>query len=216
MNGLLIHEQIMVDPSLALTGQAVEWFTNPELAGSLVVSRAFLHRLRDRQFDELAEFNPELAPGMPEALIRILDSIRTFSFEEATDLRDGTKAVRDALLQLGPLGEIYADEWVFLFTHSTLAIRERIRRTVDAFNNAGARVFMATGANLDAFLARARVAIPAPVFDLMKAAGQIERSKIPLFVFGGLAAELLLPPLALPLHITDALAVGVGLIAGDP
>jgi hypothetical protein len=149
-------------------------------------------------------------------LIGLLNSIRTFSFEEAVDLPDGTKAVQDALLQSGPLGEIYADEWVFLFTHSSLAIRERARQTLDAFTKGGARVFTATGDNLEGFLARARQKIPAPVLDRMKAAGRLERRLTPLFIFGGVGANAFIPIFGQPLAVAEAVACGVGLIAGDP
>jgi hypothetical protein len=104
LSAAVVREPLMLDPPLALTGDAVAWFSDPEFTGSLVISRGFADLLRERRFEDLATFNAELTPELLEALVGAIDSVQTFSHQEATELPQGARVIMQSLLDSGPLG----------------------------------------------------------------------------------------------------------------
>jgi hypothetical protein len=74
------------------------------------------------------------------------------------------------------LGDIYADEWAYLVTHSWLAVRQHFDATLTAFEKAGGRVVRVMKDGLDALLLRAQAEIPGRVLRVLTAVGEADKS----------------------------------------
>jgi hypothetical protein len=122
----------------------VAWLEESErVRTSAVVSAAFyeallegpdelLPRLLDPEQREFVAYARDVLPSR-------LETVEKFSHRSFADLRRRPEAVRRRLLEVGGLeGELLADEFVYLFTHSWLVAKTR--RILDELKRAGVRV----------------------------------------------------------------------------
>jgi hypothetical protein len=136
----------MVDPSLALTEEGIALFEDEEISRQLTVSRAFAELLDDRErWGELAAFGVVPDERLIFRLRELLEPrwVEKFSYTEIERLSEESAAIRDRLLQDGePLGDVAADQWVFLVSRSWLL--DRTKRFLERLRRAGARVLEVT------------------------------------------------------------------------
>jgi hypothetical protein len=203
---------VMIDPSLALSTDGIEWIRDAALTGSLIISSAFARSVADGQFDILRGFNSTLSEATLDNAASVLGSLPTFTYSQADGLTERATGIVRSLLESGELGEIYADEWAYLATHSWLL--DRLGDSGRAFTRAGAVVYTATDGNLRAFIARARALVPMPLMRVMKVGGSLAKNTW-LTAVGGMAIAIV-PTLVVPIAVAEAIAATAGGIAGDP
>lgn len=180
-----LSELLMVDPSLALSGEGLVWLEEDEEARhSIVISAAFMEWLRGERdidlFSVIAPEDVEMADERRRQLVSLLGDAPTFSYQDAHLSREG-EAVRVALLEsAGPAAEVHADEWAFLQSHSFLA--SKVRHPLDAFRDAGA-VIVEFGRKVGGQLVR-RV-IPAERVPRVLTAELMAKATVKWIVVGG-------------------------------
>lgn len=228
-------ERLMLDPTVVLLESALDWLRDQGLRDSIIVSRALSERLVGRRRQELAQFVDE---PIPDEVLAAIVGLRTFSWRESQVAR---REVVDALLELEG-GEIFADQYAYLVSHSWLALRERARNwagdlgdvtggalhggleTLEAFARAGVARFNVADAQVAEYLKRARGVLPKPVVDGLKhvqgvAAGLGDPKKHPMLVVGGAAALAVLaifPAMTVPTVAASLITTGMAVVAGDP
>jgi hypothetical protein len=209
---------VILDPSVALTQDALAWLEDPELRPSLVISAALWERMLDPEADdEFRAFDVIRDPDLIRRLRAALESVPRFSYRDVPELPDEARAVRDALLSSDePLNEVLADEWVFLQTQSLAALRDGVRRTMEAFVRAGARIYEATNAAMTRALGELQDRLPPGLVRVMKGAAGPKDPIPKALLAGGEIALGFVPFLGVPVAIIGAIQVGSGLIAGDP
>lgn len=134
----------MVDPSLLLSREGIEWLgEDPAARSAIVIPAVFAEWLAgSRDLDLRALIAPEDLQLVDEHRARLTDilaDVAVFSYRDAVALGPASRSVLDALLSSeDPVGELRADEWAFLQSHSSLA--SKLRRPLDAFRDAGATI----------------------------------------------------------------------------
>lgn len=212
--------RIILDPSVLFTDEAVAWLSIPDLRGSLVVSEALRARLEDAQAGE--QFQPYANPD-PDQIIRVrkaLDSneIPTFSYGDATQLSAGARDICETLNASDePLGDVLADEWAFLTSQSLGVIAEQTREALEAFRRAGGYVYEVSADQMRralGFVRRLRGA-------LLRAIKFVGKHK--WTIAGAQAALEMIPYIGEiaqaaggPAEVTEQVAAGIAVIAGDP
>ncbi|MHB8242299.1 MAG: hypothetical protein ACYDHN_09930, partial [Solirubrobacteraceae bacterium] len=159
---------------MIFTDEALGWIEDPELRPFLAVSRALYRVLEDREAPFLLASYGEPTPariGQVREAVRS-NELRLYSYEESFRRPDVSTANRDTLNALlagenEPLAAVLADEWAFVTTESLISFKD-MRRAVDAFVRAGAKVYEATREEMERGLEAARDLIPAPVLRKMK------------------------------------------------
>jgi hypothetical protein len=224
------HERLMLDPSVLLLGGALDWLRDPELRDRIVISRA-LAALTATRRDELARFVDE---PIDDALAAAITGLRTFSWRE---LQPEHPEIINALLEMEG-GEIFADEYAYLVSHSWLAVLERTQawvgaleeagrhgiETLEAFARAGVTRYDVAEHKVAAFIKHARGKLPQPVVDGLKDLQELDErlmnaAKRPMLVVGGAAAGVvlqLIPQLAGLTIAASVISAGLAIIAGDP
>lgn len=133
----------MVDPSLLLTEPGVQWLeTSEDARAAAVVSYGFAEAVRIGDDDVLLRFvDSDDAGSISEArerLLYVLDGIDAFTHQQINRLPARSANVRRQLLRSEDDGEILADEFVYLVTHSWLLAKTR--HVLDALRRAGVRI----------------------------------------------------------------------------
>ena len=134
--------RILVDPSFLCSGDGLEWLeADPDLRMVAVAPRTLVELLLGGDDYELrALLAPEDAERFSDRRDRIetvLREIGSFSHREVALGPRSVEEVRLSLVAERTLsGEVHADEWAFLQTHS--AMLSKLRRPLDAFRDAGA------------------------------------------------------------------------------
>jgi hypothetical protein len=134
---------LMVDPSLLLSGEGLAWLREEPLARRGVIVPATFRRWLVDEVD--LDLTRIVAPDDAEQLTERHDLLREllgdfpdFSHRERR-LQRGAEDVRRALLSgSDPNRELWADEWVFLQSHSVLVAK--LRSALDAFRDAGGAI----------------------------------------------------------------------------
>jgi hypothetical protein len=135
-------KRILVDPSFLCSGHGLEWLEgDAELRAVAVAPQTFIELLRNTDdFEVRSLLHPEDAELFSDRRARIeavLGEIRGFSHREVVVSPRSVEEVRLALvLERTALGDLHADEWAFLQTHSVMF--SKLRRPLDAFRDAGA------------------------------------------------------------------------------
>ena len=133
---------IMVDPSFMLSAEGLDWLESDVVArGATVVPRIVADAIAgDPRIDLtalVADADREQLESRRNRASALITDVRTFSHEDVVLSRRSHEAVRIALLfEDDRVGEVHADEWVFLQTNSVLL--SKVRRPLDAFRDAGA------------------------------------------------------------------------------
>jgi hypothetical protein len=205
----------MVDPAMALTTEAVSWFGDPEVSSALILSRTFVERLRFGDWEGLRAFNTDLDVSLANDLLAVTENLPVYWHGDAVELPAAAQAARDSLIKLDPVGEIYADQYVFLVANSWMGVPERLQRTLEAFRRVGVSVVQVPKERTDAYLDQARRHIPPSVLAVMKGAKRLHGPAL-LVAGGELVLDILVPPLGLALNIGTFAIEGVAVIAGDP
>jgi hypothetical protein len=112
--------EVILDPSVLVTDEVLDWIADPELRPFLVVSEALVRLLYegDDPIGELAAFGAEMTPGHLVRLRDVLGQLERFS-GDLDDIPDGARTIRDnQIASSEPLAEVLADEWVFITTQS--------------------------------------------------------------------------------------------------
>ena len=211
-------ERVILDPSFLLEQDSLEWLADPEVIPLVAVSAALIDRLREP--DPLitwTEFGLEPSREQLSLLIEALEPVQKFSHRDRVDLSVEMGAIRERLLQDGPFGEVFADEWVFLATQSMGVLAADSRRTLDAFVRAGGRVYMLANEAVDIALSAVRSRLPSWLRTGMKWVGRFPRRNMSrILMFGGGVAALVVPVVGLPAAVVGLVQEGSAIIAGDP
>jgi hypothetical protein len=209
--------RVILDTSFLLTEEAMDWITDPELQPWFVVSNALVDRLADPDLiDEWGQFGVRADADQLRKLVAALEPIERFSHREFEDLSEPAGAIRRALLEDGPLGEVFADEWVFLTTQS-LGVFAFSRRTLDRFIRAGAHVYDVANEAMERGLAAISEHLPPWLVDDMKKFARFPHRRTPkLILLGGLIAAFFVPAVGLGAGVLASVQMGTGVIAGDP
>jgi hypothetical protein len=221
--------RVILDPSVLFTEEALRWLEMPELRRYLAVSQALWMRLEDPEAG--AQFVPFGVHPSPEEIQRVrraLAEIEKFSGDRP-NLPPGTLEIRGRLLASNePLTDVLADEWVFVTTQSIAVLRAVARRTLDAFRDAGARVYEVTDQKMKKTLDNIEAHVPPGLRSNMKRVdrklNQVSRSRpgklvslgTTIVVLGGTIGVIAVPHLALGKGAAMAIRQGVAVIAGDP
>jgi hypothetical protein len=132
----------MADPSLLLSRPGLEWLRTQPNVEDVVVSDTFMRLLNLRQFPLPRAFEGTDDRGMSiaqlEELLSLLDKAPRFSYSQSDLTALPDQQVLTALFARGSLSEVYADEWTYLQTNSTMLSRSR--KVIDVFTRAGAAV----------------------------------------------------------------------------
>ncbi len=137
-----LRKRIVVDPSFLCSGDGLEWLEgDPDLRLMAVAPQTFIELLRGAADVELRSLlDPEDAQLFSERRERIeavLDELGGFSHRDVVLRPRSVEEVRLTLvLERSPRGDLRADEWAFLQTHSVML--SNLRRPLDAFRDAGA------------------------------------------------------------------------------
>ncbi len=132
--------RLMVDPSFLFSEDGLAWLEDDEtVLTGITVPGTFMEWLRgERDLDEslfVAPDDLETVGERRDRLFAVLRGVEEFRSEALT--LDEAEAVRLALLASGdPLAELYADEWSFLQSQSSMIAK--LRHPLDAFRDAGA------------------------------------------------------------------------------
>jgi hypothetical protein len=136
--------QVILDPSVLFRPQALDVFEDsPEL---FVVSQSFLYDLQD---DAFAPTIALLSAGRKyandpdrerqcERVLAFCQQATTFSYEEGGPSGLDAEVTTQLLTSRATMARVWADEWVFLQTHSIMF--SAARRPLDAFRRAGAAI----------------------------------------------------------------------------
>jgi hypothetical protein len=209
--------RVILDPSFLFTEEALDWLGDPEIRASLVISNSLMDLLSDPGHANLwIEFESyPAAEGLPQ-LIEALGPVARFSFRD-TELPNEALAIRDRLLNEGPLGEVFADEWVFLTTQSIGVVAATSARTLGAFARAGGQIFELTEDAVNVALSAVRRRLPSWLRTGMKRIGRFPHRVVPkILIFGGSIAAVIVPAVGLPLNVVGLVQQGAAIIAGDP
>jgi hypothetical protein len=135
----------MVDPSLLLSEEGLAWLEEDEnVPSGIIIPAVFAEWLGgQRDLDIGALVSPddlELAYDRRSRLVEVLGDFTAFSYRDERLSDRSAQAVLEALLlqNADGLGELRADEWAFLQSHSVLA--SKLRGPHDAFRDAGATI----------------------------------------------------------------------------
>ncbi|HEU5252145.1 MAG TPA: hypothetical protein VFU16_02325 [Solirubrobacterales bacterium] len=223
------RSRIVLDPSLLASDEVLEWLSDPELKGYLVISESLRRRLEDpgALMEDLGRFgvyDPD--PGLIEAFREAVDlnGVETFSFERARErgeLPSGTEAICWNLLAAEePLADVLADEWAFVTSQSLAALAQRAGHALGAFCRAGATVVGVAKEQMVGALEQVQDRIPPGLLERMKRVdGVVGRGPGLLLAGGSFAASVILPPLGavgVAIGVVDVLLEGNGVLAGDP
>jgi hypothetical protein len=137
----------MVDPSILFSEAGIAWLQDDGTARDGIVVAATVMRWLRGEIDLnrrgfVAPEDLEMIDQRREQLLSVLDGVSSFSYEGA-DLSPEHDAVLRNLLEVPgqpPFASrgIYADEWAFLQSQSSLIAK--LRNPVDAFRDAGSAV----------------------------------------------------------------------------
>jgi hypothetical protein len=210
----------MLDTSVVFTDEGLDWISDPELRPFLVVSAA-LYRLLDDPgapflFASYGEPTPRRIDEVRKAVQR--NELRLYSYEESLARTDLPAENRNTLAVLlaneeEPLAAVLADEWAFVTTESLISLRD-LRRVVEAFTHAGAKVYEASRDEMERALGAVRDRIPEPVLRKMK---DFDKAvPVRFLAIGGTIAAIVVPVLSIPGGVAAAVLEMNGLIAGDP
>jgi hypothetical protein len=202
------EERILVDPSLLLTDRGELWVANRSIQDHLLISSAFYNQIFKDSVDLLSSpfLSDEDPDGYGERLARLRDviddGIATYSWREDGDsLGDEARSVLEVLLSSTTSGDVLADEFTFLVTHSWMVTARRY--TVGAFNRAGA-VVVRVGKRMGR-QATSLVIDPEDLPQLIADGSLNKRAGIKWIVStiygGGIAAASPIPPLAIGLGV---------------
>jgi hypothetical protein len=136
-----VSDLLMVDPSLLLSEEGLAWLDKDESARrSIVIPAVFAEWLSgERELEIESLVAPEDLESVSERRARlneILGEVAAFSHHEATLSRQAQAVLQSLLDSKDPIGELRADEWAFLQSHSFIA--SKVRHALDAFRDAGA------------------------------------------------------------------------------
>ena len=138
-----------MDASILVSDRGVRWLErlSGSEADSFITSAAF-RRLLGRPGQLYGMFQasrPQFGGISQDEFIQRMRGLereidRLPAFDHTGALLDDARAiaVMQELLNLGPIGEVWADEWAFLNSHSWLVSRSRA--VIEAFRDAGAGV----------------------------------------------------------------------------
>lgn len=135
-------KRVLIDPSLLLKTQSLSVLAG---AGSeLIISSAFLSQLKSGHIPygalQIRPSQPFSAEDMRTQVLNFLESenIPSFSYSDV-DLLDDQKAILERIVRLpGSASRVDADSLAFLLSNSVML--SAVRRPLDAFRRAGARI----------------------------------------------------------------------------
>jgi len=174
----------MIDPSLLLKEGTLDWIEEgPEL---FVVSATFKALFAERQVSPGSRLLP---PGEPYAterdrdrVLALLNRVDAFSYSDE-NLDDAGGSVTSSLLASGdPADAVYADEWVFLASHSVMF--SAVRHPLNALRRAGVVVVEYGRRVLETAV---NMVVPKEHQDRYNASALFARGAIKWLVVGGVA-----------------------------
>ncbi len=211
---------VMLDASFVFTDEALEWLRDTSLQPYLAVSRALVAAV-DNDPDIIEHLRPWRVAPTAQRLAEFrnaVGNILIYDYREEQNSPPQARQFADRLMSVGePLGEMLADEWIFLTSHSIAILARRAGKTIAAFRRAGIQVFLRARREVERGLDAIHDRIPEPVLNVMKTVGTWPRTRGAKIVLLGaeLAAEFALG-LGLAVTIVDAVRQGLGVIGGDP
>jgi len=135
---------LLLDASFLLSWEGLGWLQeDPEARRQVIISQALARSLQgEAEIDLdsfLAEEDREIVGDSRERISAFIQEVPTFSHQEARLIEPWDDDVRRALVDEGGTnGEILADEWSFLVSHSWMAAK--LQYPLDKFRDAGAVV----------------------------------------------------------------------------
>lgn len=209
--------KVILDPSFLFSDEALDWIQDPEVQPWLVVSAAAVELLGNpRLLNDWREFGPVDLDRLL-TLQQALRPIVRFSYRDHDDISEENRSIRQALVEDGPLGEVFADEWIFLTTQSVGVFAPWGHHTLNRFRNAKALVVDLPREQMLPGLEAIQEHLPPGMVSRMKGFGHFPHDRVPqLIVLGGVIAGIFVAPLGLSLTILGAVQQGSAIIAGDP
>jgi hypothetical protein len=211
--------RVILDPSVVFGDDVLEWLRDPAVRPYLAVSATLVDLMAQQQaLPQFAEFGQLPGPNRIQEVRAGLIGIRAFSWKEVEDLSPDALEIRDALLySQEPLAEALADEFVFLLSHSW-GIIGGVKRTLEAFQRAGAKVIEVSREQWIRALRAVRESLPPPLLTGMKSLREMAGGPAGAVVLAvaGTAAAVVFPHLGLPLQVLTDVLAGNTVIAGDP
>ena len=202
-------ESVLVDPSVLFTDRGMAWIADADVRQRVLISNAFRIALDyDYLGQRLAGFVDEADPDPLEERIGqlrgLLDGIATVS-SEGVGLSTEDSAVLEVLRTENWEGDILADEFTYMLTHSFMVAATR--HTLNAFSRAGA-VVIRVGQRFGSRWTR-QVISPESLPRLIADGTANRRAGIKFIVnaivAGGAVAATPIPPLAIALGIGTTL-----------
>jgi hypothetical protein len=210
-------QAVILDPSFLFSDDALAWLLDPEIQPWLVVSAAAARRLRDpRLLNYWREFGP-VDRARLALLQQAVRPIGRFSYRDREDVSPENLSIRQALVEDGPLGEIFADEWIFLTTQSVGVFALWGHHSLNRFRRAKAQVIDVPREQMLRGLEAIEEHLPPWLLPGMKRFGHFPHRRVPqVIVLGGTIAALFVPAVGLPMGIVGAVQQGSAILAGDP